>query len=85
MYLLQVCWRTVLSGVGLQFVFGLLILRTTVGFAAVDWLGKQVTVQCTLTRVHVRTHAHTNARYMVPLFSAQSDSVSQRSAIDSSE
>ncbi|XP_053181129.1 solute carrier family 28 member 3-like [Scomber japonicus] len=35
------CWQTLLSGIGLQFVFGLLILRTTVGLGALEWLGKQ--------------------------------------------
>ncbi|CAK6950523.1 solute carrier family 28 member 3-like [Scomber scombrus] len=35
------CWQTLLSGIGLQFIFGLLILRTTVGLGALEWLGKQ--------------------------------------------
>ncbi|KAM9360679.1 solute carrier family 28 member 3-like [Symphorus nematophorus] len=35
-------WQTLLWGVGLQFIFGLLILRTTLGFRAVQWLGTQV-------------------------------------------
>uniref|UniRef100_A0A3Q1IPF9 Sodium/nucleoside cotransporter n=1 Tax=Anabas testudineus TaxID=64144 RepID=A0A3Q1IPF9_ANATE len=35
-------WRTLLCGIGLQFVFGLLILRTTFGLGALKWLGKQV-------------------------------------------
>ncbi|XP_067431730.1 solute carrier family 28 member 3-like [Thunnus thynnus] len=35
------CWQTLLCGIGLQFVFGLLILRTTVGLGALEWLGKQ--------------------------------------------
>ncbi|XP_070690311.1 solute carrier family 28 member 3-like [Pempheris klunzingeri] len=34
-------WQTLLWGIGLQFVFGLLILRTSFGLAAVQWLGKQ--------------------------------------------
>uniref|UniRef100_A0A3B3WRQ0 Uncharacterized protein n=1 Tax=Poecilia mexicana TaxID=48701 RepID=A0A3B3WRQ0_9TELE len=34
-------WHTLICGVGLQFVFGLLILRTTFGLSAVRWLGKQ--------------------------------------------
>uniref|UniRef100_A0A3Q1GA61 Solute carrier family 28 member 3 n=1 Tax=Acanthochromis polyacanthus TaxID=80966 RepID=A0A3Q1GA61_9TELE len=35
------CWRTLLCGTGLQFIFGLLILRTTSGLSALKWLGKQ--------------------------------------------
>uniref|UniRef100_A0A3Q3E897 Sodium/nucleoside cotransporter n=1 Tax=Labrus bergylta TaxID=56723 RepID=A0A3Q3E897_9LABR len=35
-------WQTLLSGVGLQFVFGLLILRTTSGLEALQWLGNLV-------------------------------------------
>ncbi|KAM4616787.1 solute carrier family 28 member 3-like [Polymixia lowei] len=38
----RICWRTLLWGTGLQFAFGLLILRTRAGFTAVEWLGKQV-------------------------------------------
>uniref|UniRef100_A0A8C3WLW9 Sodium/nucleoside cotransporter n=1 Tax=Catagonus wagneri TaxID=51154 RepID=A0A8C3WLW9_9CETA len=38
----KVCWRPVFWGIGLQFVLGLLILRTKPGFIAFDWLGKQV-------------------------------------------
>ncbi|XP_034026332.1 solute carrier family 28 member 3-like isoform X2 [Thalassophryne amazonica] len=34
-------WKTLLGGTGLQFAFGLLILRTTFGLAAARWLGKQ--------------------------------------------
>ncbi|XP_036383538.1 solute carrier family 28 member 3-like [Megalops cyprinoides] len=40
----RVSWRAVLWGVGLQFLFGLLILRTRAGFTAVEWLGRQVEV-----------------------------------------
>uniref|UniRef100_A0A8C7VIK1 Sodium/nucleoside cotransporter n=1 Tax=Oncorhynchus mykiss TaxID=8022 RepID=A0A8C7VIK1_ONCMY len=41
---LHVSWRTLLWGVALQFLFGLIILRTKAGFTAVDWLGHQVEV-----------------------------------------
>ncbi|XP_071339222.1 solute carrier family 28 member 3-like isoform X2 [Trachinotus anak] len=34
-------WQTLFCGIGLQYVFGLLILRTTFGFGALAWLGKQ--------------------------------------------
>ncbi|XP_026177578.1 solute carrier family 28 member 3 isoform X2 [Mastacembelus armatus] len=37
------CWQTLLCGIGLQFVFGLLILRTTFGSDALGWLGEQAT------------------------------------------
>ncbi|KAJ8413917.1 hypothetical protein AAFF_G00065150 [Aldrovandia affinis] len=40
----RVTWRVVVWGLGLQFLFGLLILRTKAGFTAVDWLGRQVEV-----------------------------------------
>uniref|UniRef100_A0A8C4RZS5 Solute carrier family 28 member 3 n=1 Tax=Erpetoichthys calabaricus TaxID=27687 RepID=A0A8C4RZS5_ERPCA len=35
---------TVFSGVGLQFVFGVIILRTQIGYDAFDWTGKQMEV-----------------------------------------
>ncbi|XP_062062793.1 solute carrier family 28 member 3 [Lepus europaeus] len=38
----RVYWRPVFWGIGLQFLLGLLILRTRPGFIAFDWLGKQV-------------------------------------------
>ncbi|XP_037349921.1 solute carrier family 28 member 3 [Talpa occidentalis] len=38
----KVYWRPVFWGIGLQFLLGLLILRTDPGFMAFDWLGKQV-------------------------------------------
>ncbi|GAB5579735.1 sodium/nucleoside cotransporter 1 isoform X1 [Prionailurus iriomotensis] len=38
----KVYWRPVFWGIGLQFLLGLLILRTEPGFMAFDWLGKQV-------------------------------------------
>ncbi|NWR55401.1 S28A2 protein, partial [Bucorvus abyssinicus] len=37
-----VCWRTVFLGIGLEFIFGLLILRTTPGSQAFQWLGDQI-------------------------------------------
>ncbi|KAF4019472.1 hypothetical protein G4228_011252 [Cervus hanglu yarkandensis] len=40
----KVYWRPVFWGIGLQFLLGLLILRTEPGFMAFDWLGKQVQV-----------------------------------------
>uniref|UniRef100_A0A8C8J2N6 Sodium/nucleoside cotransporter n=1 Tax=Oncorhynchus tshawytscha TaxID=74940 RepID=A0A8C8J2N6_ONCTS len=39
--LMLVSWRTLLWGVALQFLFGVIILRTKAGFTAVDWLGHQ--------------------------------------------
>ncbi|XP_073489678.1 solute carrier family 28 member 3 [Aquarana catesbeiana] len=38
----KVNWRQVFWGIGLQFLLGLLILRTKPGFEAFDWLGIQV-------------------------------------------
>ncbi|XP_006169052.1 solute carrier family 28 member 3 [Tupaia chinensis] len=38
----KVYWRPVFWGIGLQFLLGLLILRTNPGFVAFDWLGRQV-------------------------------------------
>ncbi|XP_004678039.1 PREDICTED: solute carrier family 28 member 3 [Condylura cristata] len=38
----KVHWRPVFWGIGLQFLLGLLILRTDPGFMAFDWLGRQV-------------------------------------------
>ncbi|XP_053450947.1 sodium/nucleoside cotransporter 2 [Nycticebus coucang] len=39
-----VCWRTVFWGLGLQFVFGILVIRTDPGFNAFQWLGKQIQI-----------------------------------------
>ncbi|XP_069909374.1 sodium/nucleoside cotransporter 2 isoform X1 [Oryctolagus cuniculus] len=39
-----VSWRTVFWGLGLQFVFGLLVIRTDPGFIAFQWLGDQVQI-----------------------------------------
>ncbi|XP_040897932.1 solute carrier family 28 member 3-like [Toxotes jaculatrix] len=44
-------WRTLLSGTALQFVFGLLILRTKFGLGALAWLGKQVEMFMSFTDV----------------------------------
>ncbi|PIK49129.1 putative solute carrier family 28 member 3-like [Apostichopus japonicus] len=40
----QVKWRPVLWGFALQFIFGLVILRTQVGFRAFQWLGDVVQI-----------------------------------------
>nr|XP_038962467.1 sodium/nucleoside cotransporter 2-like isoform X2 [Rattus norvegicus] len=37
-----VSWRTVFWGLGLQFVFGILVIRTEPGFNAFQWLGDQI-------------------------------------------
>ncbi|XP_077699816.1 nucleoside permease NupC-like [Canis aureus] len=39
---MEVYWRPVFWRIGLQFLLGLLILRTDPGFMAFDWLGQQV-------------------------------------------
>lgn len=41
-YPARVSWRPVFWGIGLQFILGLIILRTKPGFDAFDWLGIQV-------------------------------------------
>ncbi|XP_003216567.4 solute carrier family 28 member 3 [Anolis carolinensis] len=41
-YPTKVVWRPVFWGIGLQFVLGLITLRTKVGFDAFNWLGVQV-------------------------------------------
>ncbi|XP_009888801.1 PREDICTED: solute carrier family 28 member 3 [Charadrius vociferus] len=38
----RVAWRPVFSGIGMQFILGLLILRTKVGFDVFNWLGIQI-------------------------------------------
>uniref|UniRef100_H2ZUV3 Sodium/nucleoside cotransporter n=1 Tax=Latimeria chalumnae TaxID=7897 RepID=H2ZUV3_LATCH len=40
----KVSWRVVCWGLGLQFILGLLILRTEPGFTAFEWLGTQVQI-----------------------------------------
>ncbi|XP_023083027.2 sodium/nucleoside cotransporter 2 [Piliocolobus tephrosceles] len=39
-----VSWRTVFWGLGLQFVFGILVIRTDLGYSAFQWLGEQVQI-----------------------------------------
>ncbi|NP_004203.2 sodium/nucleoside cotransporter 2 [Homo sapiens] len=39
-----VSWRTVFSGLGLQFVFGILVIRTDLGYTVFQWLGEQVQI-----------------------------------------
>ncbi|NXL05683.1 S28A3 protein, partial [Mesembrinibis cayennensis] len=41
-YPTRVAWRPVFSGIGMQFILGLFILRTKVGFDVFNWLGIQV-------------------------------------------
>nr|XP_028605223.1 solute carrier family 28 member 3 [Podarcis muralis] len=41
-YPTKVVWRPVIWGIGLQFILGLITLRTKVGFDAFNWLGGQV-------------------------------------------
>uniref|UniRef100_A0A8C9MMZ6 Sodium/nucleoside cotransporter n=1 Tax=Serinus canaria TaxID=9135 RepID=A0A8C9MMZ6_SERCA len=41
-YPTQVAWRPVFSGIGMQFILGILILRTKVGFDVFNWLGIQI-------------------------------------------
>ncbi|KAM6034558.1 solute carrier family 28 member 3 [Chlamydotis macqueenii] len=41
-YPTRVAWRPVFSGIALQFILGLLILRTKVGFDVFNWLGIQI-------------------------------------------
>ncbi|CAN9513152.1 unnamed protein product [Ophioblennius macclurei] len=44
-------WRTLLWGIGLQFIFGLLLLRTTFGLSGLEWLGHQVEIFLSFTDV----------------------------------
>ena len=39
---MQVHWRPVLWGVGLQFCFALLVIRTTWGYNSFVWLGDRI-------------------------------------------
>lgn len=41
---MQVPWRTVFWGLGLQFAIGLFVIRTQPGLVAFKWLGDQVQV-----------------------------------------
>ena len=36
------CWNTVVWGLSLQFVFALLVLRTSVGYDVFKWLAERV-------------------------------------------
>jgi len=38
----QVNWQTVLWGVGLQFIFAVIVLRWPAGYAVFKWLGDRV-------------------------------------------
>ncbi|XP_052039395.1 sodium/nucleoside cotransporter 2 isoform X3 [Apodemus sylvaticus] len=40
----EVCWRTVFRGLYLQFVFGILVIRTESAFNAFQWLGDQIQI-----------------------------------------
>ena len=40
--ILQVKWQPVLCGIGLQFIFALIVLRWSAGYAAFKWLGDRV-------------------------------------------
>jgi len=40
---LQVKWQTVLWGIGLQFIFALIVLRWKAGRSALKWVGNRVT------------------------------------------
>ncbi len=40
----QIAWRPVLWGLALQFVFGILILRTKQGYDAMSYIGDKVTM-----------------------------------------
>lgn len=52
---LQWSWQTLVFGTGLQFIFGLLILRTTFGLGALRWLGNKAEVY---THIYSNTHTH---------------------------
>ncbi|XP_066038518.1 solute carrier family 28 member 3 isoform X1 [Chamaea fasciata] len=41
-YPARVTWRPIFSGIGMQFILGILILRTKVGFDVFNWLGIQI-------------------------------------------
>ncbi|KAM9858619.1 solute carrier family 28 member 3-like [Aulostomus maculatus] len=47
-------WQTLLCGIGLQFIFGLMILRTSFGLSAMEWLGKQAAMFMSFTDVGSR-------------------------------
>jgi len=41
--IVQVKWQTVLWGIGLQFVFALIVLRWPAGYTSIKWLGDRFT------------------------------------------
>ena len=41
-FYIKIIWRPVIWGLGLQFIFGLLILRTSIGFKFFKILGDQI-------------------------------------------
>ena len=41
---LKIIWRPVIWGLALQFIFGLLILRTTVGYEFFKLIGDQISI-----------------------------------------
>ena len=43
-FYIQIIWRPVIWGLGLQFIFGLLILRTSIGFKFFKILGDQINI-----------------------------------------
>ncbi|XP_074850270.1 solute carrier family 28 member 3 isoform X1 [Carettochelys insculpta] len=43
-YPTRVAWRPVFWGIGIQFILGLLILRTKAGFGVFNWLGRQIQI-----------------------------------------
>ena len=43
-FILQVSWRPVFWGLGMQFCIGLFVIRTHPGFVTFNWLGEQVQV-----------------------------------------
>ncbi|XP_009428019.1 sodium/nucleoside cotransporter 1 isoform X5 [Pan troglodytes] len=45
-----VSWRAVSWGLGLQFVLGLLVIRTEPGFIAFEWLGEQIRIFLSYTK-----------------------------------
>ncbi|XP_061757524.1 solute carrier family 28 member 3-like [Nerophis ophidion] len=47
-------WQALFCGLGLQFVFGLLILRTSLGLKALEWLGKHVEIFMSYSDVGAR-------------------------------
>ena len=40
----QIRWKPVIGGFALQFVFGILVLRTPYGYSAFKWLGDRFSI-----------------------------------------